>query len=591
METKKISFHPFEARLAFRLISCVCISAAYIIVHRYTFSFFSSTVYAFLIFPAMLITIYWGLPAGSISLFVLFGISTFFLTPPEIDTPSYFKITYIPPISVLLIAIIGAGFLRGLLKKNVEQKKAYQTIIDHTYDSEYWIDPEGKLIYQSPSVERITGYPADAFFRGKQDLFFNIIHPEDKEHFQRHFEQEAFQTDEATTFQFRIITKDGNVKWLENISKKIFDPQGNFIGIRGASRNITKRKMIEAALHESETEYRAIVTNAKSVIVKYNMQGEITFFNRFAEDLFGYTAEEIIGRKGIDTINKPPAPEKTAETEKLLQEILSHTENYAYNENKNVRRDGREYWMAWTNASLYDKSGNKIGVLCIGNDITAQKKAEQMVQQRLEEKNVLLKEIHHRVKNNLQIISSMLNLQEDFLQDQADAEIFKTCENRISSMALVHDHLYHSENLAKIDIRDYVTALTGTILDSYYINPEKLHVEYIIDEVYLDIDQAIPCGLIITELLTNSIKHALLTGEDKKSELTVAIKKNGDYIHLEIADNGPGMEEDFDWRTSDSLGLKLVDALAAQLEADVSVSSKTGMKWVIRFTAEGGKGE
>ena len=150
-------------------------------------------------------------------------------------------------------------------------------------------------------------------------------------------------------------------------------------------------------------------------------------------------------------------------------------------------------------------------------------------------------------------------------------------------MALVHDHLYHSDNLARIDVREYITALTGTILDSYYIEPDRMEVLYDIDEIYLNIDQAIPCGLILTELITNSMKHALVPDSRKKGELTIKVFQQRERIQLEIADNGPGLNEVFNWRKSDSLGLKLVDALADQLEADIEVHGERGMRWLFSF--------
>ena len=453
MTQKRLTFNPFELKISTRLIISVVVIAAYLAFFRISLFTFSSTVYAFLIFPALTITIHWGLAAGTGSTIALFCISFFLLTPPEYAGPGGFKPAYVPPLTVFVAGILTAGFLRGLLKKKEEQ----------------------------------------------------------------------------------------------------------------------------------EREYRAIVSNANSVIVKYNMRGEITFFNRFAEKLFGYSASGVIGKRGTDTINKADNPEHLHEMEEMLQDILINTEKYTYNENKNFREDGSEYWMAWTNAPLYNNRREKTGILCIGSDITAQKEAETTIQQRLAEKDILLKEIHHRVKNNLQIISSILNLQEETLRSQEDKTIFKACENRISSMALVHDHLYHSDNLARIDVRDYISALTGTILDSYYISPEQMQILYNIDEIYLNIDQAIPCGLIVTELITNSMKHAIHPDQAQKGELLIKINRRGKQVRLEIRDNGPGPGPDFNWRDSQSLGLKLVDALADQLEGDIECKSEKGMQWILRF--------
>lgn len=456
MRNRNFTFNPFQMRFSTRIIISVVITAAYIAAFKLTAPVFSAPTYAFLMFPAMIITIQWGFPAGGISTLVLAGISLLVLASGDGGSLNSFKLSLIPPVTVFVVGLAGAAFLRGLLKKNVER----------------------------------------------------------------------------------------------------------------------------------EREYRTIVSNANSVIVKYNMEGEITFFNRFAEELFGYSAEEVLGKKGTETINKAATPEERREMDTMLREILINTGQYSYNENKNFREDGSEYWMAWTNAPLFDSAGNKTGILCIGNDITAQKNAELAVQQRLEEKDILLREIHHRVKNNLQIISSILSLQEESMGNEEEIHVFKSCENRISSMALVHDHLYHAENIARIDVRDYITALTGTILDSYYIDPERLHLRYDIAELYLGIDQAIPCGLILTELITNSIKHAFMPKEGR-AELGIIVAADGDLITMKVADNGPGFEEDGDWRNSESLGLRLVNALAEQLQADISVTGEKGMVWQLQFQKGG----
>jgi PAS domain S-box-containing protein len=459
MIQKRITFNPFELKTSTRLIISAVVTAAYLALFRVSLLTFSSTAYAFLIFPALTITIQWGLAVGTGSTIALFCVSFFFLTPAGFSGTGGLKPAHVPPLVVFAAGILTAGFLRGLLKKKEER----------------------------------------------------------------------------------------------------------------------------------EREYRAIVSNANSVIVKYNMRGEITFFNRFAENLFGYSASEVIGKKGTDTINKADNPEQLHEMEEMLHDILINTEKYSYNENKNFREDGSAYWMAWTNAPLYNNRGEKTGILCIGSDITPQKEAEQIIQQRLTEKDILLKEIHHRVKNNLQIISSILNLQEETLNNEEDKTIFKTCENRISSMALVHDHLYHSDNLARIDVRDYISALTGTILDSYFISPDQMQILYDIDEIYLNIDQAIPCGLILTELITNSMKHALVPDTEQKGTLLIKINRRGKQVRLEISDNGPGLGPDFNWRDSQSLGLKLVDALAGQLEAEIECTSEKGMQWILRFTITEGE--
>lgn len=587
MDTKRISLNPFEMKKFSRIIGSVIAAAAYLVLFRLTVPLFSSPTFAFLTFPAIIITITWGIIPGGLSTLVLFGVSYFLLVPENAMMIRSLTGSLIPPLSVFIMGIGGASYLRGLLKHNIEKSHFNKIVMDHAYDSEFWVDSDGILMYQSPSIERITGYKPETFLGKGEEAFYNIVHPDDREHFRKHLKPENHPRNDLTSCQYRIITKSETIKWVETISRPIFDRNGDLLGYRGNTRDITERKLAQEALKENEREYRTIVSNANSVIVKYDMEGRITFFNRFAEELFGFSEEEVIGKRGIETINRARTEEEREETERMLRELLTKTEEYTYNENNNYRQDGSEYWMAWTNAPLYNNRGEKTGILCIGNDITKQREAELAVKQSLEEKEILLREIHHRVKNNLQIISSILHLQRGALQLEEDKEIFVTCENRISSMALVHDHLYQSDNIARIDTRDYIVALTATILDSHSINPDSLKLHYDIHEIYLDIDLAIPCGLILTELITNSMKHAFLPSSDKKYELRILMLKEKGEIVLEIADNGPGMVVDSDWRKTNSLGLKLVDALADQLNAVVKVNNKGGLTWNIRFAEEG----
>ena len=539
-----------------------------------------------LFLPIAVCSYFWGPAAGIMTTIIMLPL-VFLGLPAAADRPELSLQAMENAAFNILLVISVAGIttgvfssLRILMGNIIRKERFYRTITDHTYDSEYWIAPDGELLYQSPSIERITGYPPDFFFE-KKNRFVEIIHPDDREAFLQDFVESISESDFPTAFPFRIICKNGEIRWLETISKKIFDGDGKFLGKRGVTRDITRRKTVQQALEESERNSRAIVDNANSVIIKYDMSGRITFFNMYARTLFGYSAEEVIGRKGIETINKPRDPADRPKVEAMLEDILEHTEEYTYNENANRRRDGTELWVAWTNAPLYDSEGRKTGILCIGNDKTRQKQAEDLLRESLKEKEILLQEIHHRVKNNLQIISSLLNLQGDYSGPMDFDEVLRNCENRITSIALIHEQIYMNESLASVEMRSYVRSLLYTLFDSYGIDPRRISFTTEVEEIGLHIDVAVPLGLILSELVSNSLKHAF-PGE-RKGKVLIGLRSNPAGILIEVADNGIGLPRWGAGKNDGTLGLTLVEALCSQISGTLTVSSSGGTRWILEL--------
>lgn len=228
-------------------------------------------------------------------------------------------------------------------------------------------------------------------------------------------------------------------------------------------------------------------------------------------------------------------------------------------------------------------------------EITERKRVEEQLQTSLREKEVLLKEIHHRVKNNLQVVSSLLKLQSEQVQDKQTFEMFRESQNRVKSMALFHENLYQSRDLAKIDFAEYIRRIAAYLFRSYGVNPDAITLKIDIEGASVGIDTAMLCGVIINELVSNSLKHAFptLTGQagkargersESKGEIRIALCSDTDnQFTLIVSDNGVGLPKDLDFRNTKSLGLQLVNMLTRQLEGTIELDVSDGTAFKITF--------
>ncbi|MEM4525821.1 MAG: histidine kinase dimerization/phosphoacceptor domain -containing protein [Methanothermobacter sp.] len=324
-----------------------------------------------------------------------------------------------------------------------------------------------------------------------------------------------------------------------------------------------KRKQIA----ESEERYRLLFELSPQYILISNLDGKICDVNEHVSEFIGLEKDKLRG-KSIFDLNLL-LPEKIDEAKDLLKIMREGGEVPPY-ETKILDPMGNE-----RHVKIFSKPINVNGkdlIIFVIQDLTDIKEAQKELENALEEKDLLLKEIHHRVKNNLMIISSLLSLQARYLKDKEALEIFKESENRARSMALIHERLYRSSNLKEIDMMEYLQTLARGIFSSYA--PQGVELNFDIDKIKMDIELAIPVGLIVNELITNSFKHAFPEGE--KGEVSLKLKSLDGKIFLEVSDNGVGFPEDLDWRNTESLGLQLVKSLAEQINAKVQMISDNG---------------
>jgi two-component sensor histidine kinase len=230
---------------------------------------------------------------------------------------------------------------------------------------------------------------------------------------------------------------------------------------------------------------------------------------------------------------------------------------------------------------MFDEKGQKIGTRGVNQDITEQKIAEDALAKSLDEKEMLLKEIHHRVKNNLMIISSLLNLQSRYIEDKDARDVFKESQNRAKSMAMIHERLYHSTDLKNIDFGDYIMSLTTDLYHTMVLDSDRIKLDIDVEDVKIDINNMVPLGLIVNELITNSMKYAF--PNHKSGYIKIQLYREHEKITLVVSDNGIGLPEDVDYRKTNSLGLQLVKSLTDQIDGEIRLDKSQGTTFTIIF--------
>ncbi|MCD6396910.1 MAG: PAS domain S-box protein, partial [Spirochaetaceae bacterium] len=327
-------------------------------------------------------------------------------------------------------------------------------------------------------------------------------------------------------------------------------------------------------LMKSQKEYKSLVENSNSIIMKVRPDGVITYCNQFGLDFYGYSEKELIGSRIQDTVLKTNKPEDF----KILENIFNQDKRYWNGTNRNITSTGEEVWILWSNTMIFNQNGKVKELLSSGQDFTSRRAAQIALKDSLEEKNILLKEIHHRVKNNLQIINSLVNLQLSDVSNTKVQETLETLQSRIQSMALVHEMLYSSDSLSEIDFHDYISQIISTI-SATFNNPEhSVNVLLNGDTFYLDIERATTCGLLINEIIINAFKHAFTGRESNKEnriDITLKNTKSGS-IEVLIKDNGIGITGLSQTSDTAGMGTLLIDALTDQIGGTIKISKNNG---------------
>jgi len=354
-----------------------------------------------------------------------------------------------------------------------------------------------------------------------------------------------------------------------------------------------ERRQIRQALTERQAELAAIFDNSPIVMILVDPDSVVRQVNRAAIELSNYKPGEILGLRSGQVLGCIHALDggrhcgagevcQACGIRKAVQETFQTCAGCFRREaTLRFRRNGEiteAHFLVSTTA--LNVSGKDMVLICL-EDVTDRMRAEQQIKTSLREKEMLLQEIHHRVKNNLQVILSLLSLQSKYVEDERTLQMFQESQNRVRSMVFIHEKLYRSKDVSRIDFADYVSNLAANLMHSYGLAGRvKLHVD--VKDVRLGVNAAIPCGLIINELVTNSLRHAFPA--DRRGRVDIALRAEDDrrYV-LSVSDDGVGLPADFDFNDCESLGMELVSTLTQQLGGTMKVDQSDGTRFEIAF--------
>ena len=426
--------------------------------------------------------------------------------------------------------------------------------------------------YANARMATMTGYSRDEMIgRPAYELF---LPREDWPALGGHNERRA--QGHSDVYETELKRKDGGQFWGLIHATPLRDATGKVVGTIGAQIDITERKWAEAALRESEERFRALIEQAVDAVMVHDETGQMLVANARVCESLGYERAEML-KLNVADFEMNFDSENVKRNWRNLQSGSSMRVDGLHR-----RKDGTTFPVE-VNVGLVQFDGKRV-MLAIARDVTRRKQREAAIAASLHEKEVLLKEIHHRVKNNLQIICSLLNLQADAVADDAARLAFDESRNRVRSMALIHEQLYQTPDLAHIDLGEYLETLVASIKRSAGGNSSHVAFELDCHEVKLDIDRAVPCGLIVNELVTNALKYAF--PDRQNGTITLQLRAENQAVILTVRDDGIGIVPDFHWEESDSIGLQLVSALTEQLEGNARLDSDDGTIWTIRFHNE-----
>jgi PAS domain S-box-containing protein len=445
-------------------------------------------------------------------------------------------------------------------------EERFQIISDISSDYAYYheIKNDGSLepVWHIGSFDSITGYtPEELYAMGG---WSNLIHPDDVPGAEDYIKK--LLSGKEATYTARIVTKPGPTKWIKDTGKPWKDEQsGKVIGIYGSAVDITEQK-------EISKKYELIAENSSDLITLF-INKEISYVSPSIKKLLGYTEEEFIALNHIDLIHPEDLQHVADKINYRIDNRIDTPYTYIY---RQKHKDGTYRWLE-SKESRKIFEGNNVITILNTRDISERKAAEEKIEKTLREKEYLMKELNHRVKNNLMMISSLVELKNTAVGKNVDLSDL-VCQ--IEAITVIHDKLYQSETISHINIREYIEDLLSSIF-SLSKSPVTIHSS--VTNAFLNPRKAVPLGLIINEIATNAIKHGYTEKEERTFTLIFDEDKPKNEYVLTLANNGDPISEEITLDNPKTLGLRLIAALVNQLKGTIFVDREPNPRFSIRF--------
>jgi PAS domain S-box-containing protein len=475
-----------------------------------------------------------------------------------------------------------------------ESEEKYRTLAESSQDLIFILNSDRNLAYINSFGAELLGIEKPSTIELELEeitIIYQFKHLESSI-------KQVFGLNASVRVEDELVYNGGKL-WLDTLLVPLRDNLGKICQILGVARDITQLKSIEQSLRKTQGQLRQrekllrlTLEQAPIGIVTCDLSGNFLHFNPAFSQILGYSSQDL----------KQMSWEHITETndlqlqENYYQKLLAGEVRSFQLENCYKRQDSTKIQGIIRVALIRDAKGSPMHYVAQLEDVTERKQAEAKIQASLKEKEVLLKEIHHRVKNNLQIVSSLLDLQAEYIKEPEILEKLEDSKHRLLAMSLIHETLYQSETLAQVDFSDYVERLATNILFAQSTDYDRIKLDFNLEPVFLNLETAIPCGLLLNELITNSIKHAFpdpLQGKIyielhyQSPETAPNLNQTScqePKIMLKVSDNGIGLPANMNFKETKSLGLTLIHDLTQQLRGNLAINLSNGTEFTLIFS-------
>ena len=481
--------------------------------------------------------------------------------------------------------------LRAAYETMRESEKRFRTMANAIPQLAWIAHPDGYIYWYNERWYSYTGTTSEQM----EDWSWQSVH--DPEVLPKVLEQwkTSLATGQVFDMEFPLRGADGTFRSFLTRVLPLKDAAGNILQWFGTSTDVTERKKTEEKIQTLAN----IVESSSDAILTLSLDGIITIWNKGAEQIYGYSAEEIVGK----SVSMLAPDDLKSETKKLIEKVkLGETIQHYIT--SRLRKDDKLIYVSMALSPVFNASKELVAISAVTRDITQKMDAEKSL---LKAEITRKQELHHRIKNNLQVISSLLDLQADkfknrkFIKNFEILEAFRESQGRVISMALIHEELYKRKQLETLEFSAYIRKLVEKLFQTYILNSKNIHLHMDLEEnVFLNMDDAVPLGIIVNELVSNSLKHAFSGRDEGRISIKLSREKNGERINnredgkyegcnitgliLNVADDGVGIPESFDLENPPSLGIQLVTVLVDQLDGELELKRSNETEFTIKFT-------